>query len=94
MSIASDSLDAIFNIDETVEITAGKIIGRGYLDEPTSVIAGDQVLYVDYVVHVKDSQFGALQPGDSLKVEGVPYTVRTNEADLDGLTRQISIQKT
>jgi hypothetical protein len=99
MSIASDSLDAIFNVDETVEVRAGTTVGRGYLDEPTSIIAGDQVLYVDYVVHVKDSDFGTLQPGDSLTIadsngDDIAYTVRNNETDLDGLTRQISVQKT
>ena len=43
MSIATDSLDAIFNVDETSLVKSGTIVGRGYLDQPTSVLAGGEV---------------------------------------------------
>jgi hypothetical protein len=97
VSIATDSLDAIFNVDETSLVKSGSIVGRGYLDQPTSVLAGGEVLAVDYVLHTKND-FSSLKFGDTLTVQDsnrkdVSYTVRTNEADIDGLTRQISLSK-
>lgn len=77
-----------------VSATSGGTTADGILDQPTSVVAGDQVIYVDYVLHCKNSDFGTLTAGDSITVDGTAYTVRTNEAGLDGLTREISLQKT
>jgi riboflavin synthase alpha subunit len=77
-----------------VSATSGGTTADGILDQPTSVVAGDQVLYIDYVFHCKNASFGTLKAGDSITVDGTAYTVRTNEAGLDGLTREISLQKT
>ena len=76
-----------------VSCTAGSTTANGILDEPTSVVAGDQVLYVDRVLHCKNSDFGTLVGGDAITVDGVNYKVRTNEKDLDGLSCQISLEK-
>ena len=76
-----------------VSCTAGATTANGILDEPTSVVAGDQVLYVDRVLHCKNSDFGSLVAGDAISVNSVNYKVRTNEKDLDGLTCQISLEK-
>jgi hypothetical protein len=92
MSIQTDSLDAIFS-DLAVTCVAGGVTGKGILDEPTSIVAGDQVLYVDRVLHCKSSDFGTLVGGDSITVGGVSYKVRTCEKDIDGLTCQISLEK-
>ena len=92
MSIQTDSLDAIFS-DLAVTVVAGGVTGKGILDEPTSIVAGDQVLYVDRVLHCKSSDFGTLVGGDSITVGGVSYKVRTCEKDIDGLTCQISLEK-
>ena len=92
MAIATDSLDAIFS-DLAVTVVAGGVTGKGILDEPTSVVAGDQVLYVDRVLHCKSSDFGTLVGGDAISVSGVNYKVRTCEKDIDGLTCQISLEK-
>ena len=92
MSIVSDSLDAIFNVDMTQEVKTDSLVGRGYLDQPTSILAGGEVLSVDYVLHTKND-FSALKFGDTVTINDVSYTVKTNEADIDGLTRQISISK-
>ena len=92
MAIATDSLDAIFS-DLAVTCVAGGVTGKGILDEPTSIVAGDQVLYVDRVLHCKSSDFGTLVGGDSITVGGVNYKVRTCEKDIDGLTCQISLEK-
>ena len=92
MAIATDSLDSIFS-DLAVTCVAGGVTGKGILDEPTSIVAGDQVLYVDRVLHCKSSDFGTLVGGDSITVGGVNYKVRTCEKDIDGLTCQISLEK-
>ena len=92
MAIATDSLDSIFS-DLAVTCVAGGLTGKGILDEPTSIVAGDQVLYVDRVLHCKSSDFGTLVGGDSITVGGVNYKVRTCEKDIDGLTCQISLEK-
>ena len=42
----SDDLDAFFS-DFAVDVSAGGTNGKGILDEPTSVMAGDQVIFVD-----------------------------------------------
>ena len=88
----SDDLDGFFS-DFAVNVSRGGTSGQGILDEPTSVVAGDQVLYVDRVLHCKNSSFGTLVAGDSITVDSVNYKVRTNEKDLDGLTCQISLEK-
>ena len=93
MAIATDSLDAIFSDDLAVTVVAGGVTGKGILDEPTSIVAGDQVLYVDRVLHCKSSDFGTLVGGDSISVDSVNYKVRTCEKDIDGLTCQISLEK-
>ena len=92
MSFADDitsMLDGPFG----VSCTAGATTANGILDEPTSVVAGDQVIMVDRVVHVLNSDFGSLVAGDAISVNSVNYKVRTNEKDLDGLTCQISLEK-
>ena len=94
MSFADDiksMLDGPFG----VSCTGGSpsVTANGILDEPTSVVAGDQVLFVDRNVLVKQSDFGSLVGGDSITVDGVSYKVRTNEQGLDGLTCQISLEK-
>ena len=88
----SDDLDAFFS-DFAVDVSAGGTNGKGILDEPSSVVAGDSVLYVDRVLHCKFADFGTLVGGDSISVNSVNYKVRTNEKDLDGLTCQISLEK-
>jgi len=92
VSIVSDSLDAIFNVDMTQEVKTDSLVGRGYLDQPTSILAGGEVLSVDYVLHTKND-FSALKFGDTLTIDNVTYVVKTNEADIDGLTREISVSK-
>ena len=89
----SDDITSMLDGPFGVSCTAGSTTANGILDEPTSVVAGDQVLYVDRVLHCKNSDFGTLVAGDSIAVNSVNYKVRTNEKDLDGLTCQISLEK-
>ena len=93
MSIQTDSLDAIFSDDLAVTVVAGGVTGKGILDEPTTIIAGDQIISTDYVLHCKASDYGSIATGGAVTVAGVAYTCRTNEKDLDGLTCQISLSK-
>ena len=94
MSFADDLTELIgVNSPFTVTVVSGGTSSYGILDEPTSVVAGDQVLFVDRNVLVKQSDFGSLVGGDSITVDGVNYKVRTNEQGLDGLTCQISLEK-
>jgi hypothetical protein len=94
VSFADDLTELIgVNSPFTVTVVSGGTSSYGILDEPTSVVAGDQVLFVDRNVLVKQSDFGSLVGGDSITVDGVSYKVRTNEQGLDGLTCQISLEK-
>ena len=94
MSFADD-LTEMLGADSpfSVVCVAGGTSSYGILDEPTSVVAGVQVLYVDRVLHCKFSDFGTLVGGDSITVNSVNYKVRTNERGLDGLTWEISLEK-
>ena len=89
----TDDLTSMFDGPFGVSCTAGSTTANGILDEPTSVVAGDQVLYVDRVLHCKFADFGTLVGGDSISVNSVNYKVRTNEKGLDGLTCEISLEK-
>ena len=93
MAIATDSLDAIFSDDLAVTVVAGGVTGKGILDEPTTIIAGDQIISTDYVLNCKASDYGSIATGGAVTVAGTAYTCRTNERDLDGLTCQISLSK-
>ena len=73
----SDDLHAFLS-DFAFSATSGGTTANGILDQPTSVVAGDQVIFVDYVFHCKNSDFGTLVTGDSITVDSVAYTVRTN----------------
>ena len=92
MSFADD-LTAMLGGPFGVSATSGGTTANGILDEPTEVVAGDQVLYVDRVLHCKASDFGTLVGGDAIAVGGVNYKVRTNSKEVDGLTCQISLEK-
>jgi len=89
----TNDLTEMFGGPFGVSATSGGTTANGILDEPTSIVAGDQVLYVDRVLHCKSSDFGTLVGGDSITVGGVSYKVRTCEKDIDGLTCQISLEK-
>ena len=95
----SDDLTSMFNGPFGVSCTAGSVTAMAILDEPTSTIIGDQVLFIDYVLHCSASDFGTLKGGDSITVQNaagkdIGYTVRSNDKGLDGLTCEISLQKT
>ena len=89
----SDDLTGFFS-DFAVSATAGGTTGDVILNQPSSIAFDGQVIFTDFVAVAKTSDFGSLVAGDSITVDSTAYTVRTNEAGLDGLTREITLQKT
>ena len=53
MSFADD-LTAMLGGPFGVSATSGGTTANGILDEPTSVIAGDQILTTEYIFHCKN----------------------------------------
>ena len=93
MSIATDSVDAIFS-EDTVDVIANSIYGKGLLEQPTTVAIGDQIIFTDYLVYLKASVYPKLKTGDAITVDNVAYTVREIQRGIDGKVLEVSIQKT
>ena len=94
MSIATDSLDALFSDDLTVEVSANGTYGKGLLEQPTTVALGDRVIFTDYLVYLKASSYPKLKTGDAIVVDGIDYTVREVQKGIDALILEVYIQKT
>ena len=80
--------------DFGVDCVAGSVTGKGILDMPGQVIAGDMVLSTDYPLTAKAADFGTLLRGDSVTVNGSAYTVREARLIDDGLFVEIALQLT
>lgn len=83
----------IFLADFGVSCTAGAVTAKGILDMPMDVIAGGQVLSTDYTLTTRASDFGDLQYGSEVNVNGVPYTVRETRLIDDGAFCQIGLMR-
>ena len=94
MSIANDSLDALFSDDLTIDVLANGTYGKGLFEQPTTVTLGDQVLFTDYLIYLKASDFPSLKTTDAITVDNVAYTVREVQKGIDGLILEVSLQKT
>lgn len=88
----TENLDE-FLADFGVSVTAGAVSSLGILDMPMEVIAGDQVLSTDYTLTAKAAEFGDLQYGSEVNVNGVPYTVRETRLIDDGSFCQIGLMR-
>ena len=66
MSIVTDSLDALFSDDLTVNVLANGTYGKGLFEQPTTVALGDQVLFTDYLIYLKASAYPKLKTGDAI----------------------------
>ena len=88
----TENLDA-FLADFGVSVTTGAVSGLGILDMPMEVLAGDQVLSTDYTLTTKAADFGDLQYGSEVNVNGVPYTVRETRLIDDGSFCQIGLMR-
>jgi len=91
MAITEDL--SIFLADFGVSCTAGAITALGILDMPMEVLAGDQVLSTDYTLTARAADFGDLQYGAEISVNGVPYTVRETRLIDDGAMCQIGLMR-
>ena len=94
MSIATDSLDALFSDDLTVDVLANGTYAKGLLEQPTTVALGDQVIFTDYLIYLKASDYPSLKTCDAIEVAKVNYTVREVQKGLDALILEVSLQKT
>tara|TARA_R100001440_G_scaffold4703_1_gene10583 strand:- start:1110 stop:1397 length:288 start_codon:yes stop_codon:yes gene_type:complete len=87
------SINAMLN-DFGVSCTSGGTTGKGVLNQPDQVLAGDFIMSTDYVLRAKTSDFGSLIAGASITVDSVGYTVREVRKLNDGTFCELSIQKT
>jgi len=87
------SINAMLN-DFGVSCTSGGTTGKGVLNQPDQVLAGDFIMSTDYVLRAKTSDFGSLIAGASITVDSVGYTVREVKKLNDGTFCELSIQKT
>ena len=94
MSIVTDSLDAVFSDDLAIDVSANGTNGKGLLEQPTAIALGGEVIYYDYRLYLKKSDYSTLKTGDSITVSNVAYTVRQVDVDLDNLILEVTIQKT
>lgn len=54
-------------------VTAGAVVGLGWMDCPSQIIMNDQVVTVDYALTVRTDLFGGLQYGAQVVHEGSTY---------------------
>ena len=87
------SINAMLN-DFGVSCTSGGTTGKGVLNQPDQVLAGDFIMSTDYVLRAKTSDFGSLIAGASITIDSVAYTVREVRKLNDGTFCELSIQKT
>jgi len=89
----TEDLD-VYLADFGVSCTAGATTANGILDMPGEVVAGGMVLTTDYSLTTRYSNFGTLNAGDAITVDGDAYTVRENRRIGDGKFIEIALQKT
>jgi len=79
--------------DFGVDCVAGSVTGKGILDMPGQVLAGDMVLSTDFTLTAKAADFGNLLYDSEISVNGVAYVVRETRLIDDGLFCEISLQR-
>ncbi len=77
-----------------VPVSAGSVNSTGVLRQPSEVIVEGMVLFTDYLLDAKASDFGTLVANDSITVDSTAYTVRETRFSTDGQLVTISLQKT
>ena len=90
----SDDNDVFVGGEFGVSCVAGTKRGFGLLSEPSQIMADGNVLYTDFSIRAKASDFGHLIANDSITVNDVAYTVRETMFDVDGQLVTITLQKT
>ena len=79
--------------DFGVDCVAGSVTGKGILDMPGQVLAGNMVISTDFMLTAKAADFGDLIYGSEITVNGVAYVVRETRLVDDGLFCEISLQR-
>lgn len=87
-----ENLDVFFS-DFSVPVVAGVSTFKGILDIPDEVIAGGIVSSTDYAVMCKTSDVAALDSGDAITVDSIPYEVRRNLKVFDGKISVLVLSK-
>ena len=77
-----------------VSCTSGSTTANAVLSQPSEVLMDGMVLFSDYTLLAKASDFGSLIAGNSITVDGTAYTVREARLSVDGQLVTIGIQKT
>lgn len=91
--MALTDLPDVYLADFGVDCVAGSVTGKGILDMPSQVVAGDMVLTTDYALTAKAADFGNLIYGSEINVNGVPYTVREVRLLDDGTFCELALQR-
>lgn len=89
---ADNDLD-FFLADFGVSVTDGVTTTKGILDMPSEVLAGDQVISVDYSLTIKAGIYPSLTYGSPLTVDGGAYQVRRVTNESDGRFVTVHLQK-
>jgi riboflavin synthase alpha subunit len=87
-----EALD-VFLAEFGVSVTDGTTATTGILDRPGEVIAGGQVVSIEYALTVKSSAYPSLKFGDALTVDGASYTVRHVQPADDGAFSLVYLSK-
>ena len=79
--------------DFGVDCVAGSVTGKGILDMPGQVLAGNMIISTDFMLTAKAADFGDLLYDSEINVNGVAYVVRETRLIDDGLFCEISLQR-
>lgn len=91
MAFVEDPL--LFLGDFGLPVVVGATQGLGILDMPGEYVLDDMQISTDYALRCEASKFGALQYGDSIVVDSIPYTVRENRLLDDGVFCLVTLSK-
>jgi len=91
--MALTDLPDTYLADFGVDCVAGSVTGKGILDMPSQVVAGDMVLTTDYALTAKAADFGNLVYGSEITVNGAAYTVRETRLLDDGIFCELALQR-
>lgn len=78
----AEDLDAFLD-DFGVPVSSGVVSGVGILDQNSEIALGGEAVFIDYLLTVKTSTFGALTYGDQVSVDGVGYKVESQPLRID-----------
>ena len=79
-----EDLSVFFSVDDFgVTVTSGAISGVGILDAPDDEILDGMVIARGYMLTAQASEFGGVQDGDALTIDGDDYTATSDARTID-----------